>query len=92
MVPDEGIPVPPRDAVIEQDSDIKQDIEPTSSLPRNIEMGSVAQNVAPLPESPNVNPAAFSVASIDQTGLTPSENAFLDEQEKVMKLRERGIA
>ena len=50
------------------------------------------QNVAPLPESPNINPAAFSVASIDQTGLTPSENAFLDEQEKVMKLRERGIA
>ena len=45
-----------------------------------------------LPSSPNVNPAAFSVASIDQTGLTPSENAFLDEQEKVMKLRERGIA
>ena len=41
---------------------------------------------------PNINPAAFSVASIDQTGLTPSENAFLDEQEKVMKLRERGIA
>ena len=41
---------------------------------------------------PNINPAAFSVASIDQTGLTPSENAFLDEQEKVMRLRERGIA
>ena len=51
-----------------------------------------AQNVAPLPSSPNINPAAFSVASIDQTGLTASENAFLDEQEKVMKLRERGIA
>ena len=45
-----------------------------------------------LPETPGINPAAFSVASIDQTGLTPSENAFLDEQEKVMKLRERGIA
>jgi len=91
-LPDDGTPVPPKDAVIEQGSDRKQDIGPTSSLPRNIEMGSVAQNVAPLPESPNINPAAFSVASIDQTGLTPSENAFLDEQEKVMKLRERGIA
>ena len=45
-----------------------------------------------LPSSPNINPAAFSVASIDQTGLTPSENAFLDEQEKNMRLRERGIA
>ena len=64
----------------------------TASLPEEMETGDVAQNVAPLPESPNVNPAAFSVASIDQTGLTPSENAFLDEQEKVMKLRERGIA
>ena len=92
LVQDDLTPVPPKDAVIEQGSDRKQNIGPTSSLPRNIGMGSLAQNVAPLPSSPNINPAAFSVASIDQTGLTPSENAFLDEQEKVMKLRERGIA
>ena len=92
ILSDEEVAPPPKDAVIEQGSDIKQNIEPTSSLPTNIQTENVAQNIAPLPESPNINPAAFSVASIDQTGLTPSENAFLDEQEKVMKLRERGIA
>ena len=87
--------------------DEEVDNESQSSIPSSINYGieqgtdttqvatlptTGTQNVAPLPESPNINPAAFSVASIDQTGLTPSENAFLDEQEKVMKLRERGIA
>ena len=49
------------------------------------------QNVAPLPQSPKVDPAAFTPAAINQ-GLTSSEHAFLDEEEKVMRLRERGMA
>ena len=28
----------------------------------------------------------------DQTGLTSSEHAFLDDQEKMMRLRQRGMA
>ena len=63
----------------------------TASLPEEMETGDVAQNVAPLPESPNINPAAFTPAAINQ-GLTSSEHAFLDEEEKVMRLRERGMA
>ena len=64
----------------------------TASLPEEIETGDVAQlNTAPLPESPNINPEAFTPAPINQ-GLTSSEHAFLDEEEKVMRLRERGMA
>ena len=92
LVQDELTPVPPKDSVIEQGSDIKQNIEPTSSLPRGIQTGDVAQlNTAPLLESPNINPEAFTPAAINQ-GLTYSEHAFLDEEEKVMRLRERGMA
>ena len=64
----------------------------TASLPKEMETGNVAQlNTAPLLESPKVDPAAFNPAPINQ-GLTSSEHAFLDEEEKVMRLRERGMA
>jgi len=64
----------------------------TASLPKEMETGNVAQlNTAPLLESPNINPEAFNPAPINQ-GLTSSEHAFLDEEEKVMRLRERGMA
>ena len=96
-LPDEGVPVPPKDAVIEQGSDRKQNIGPTSSLPRGIQ----TENIAPLNtaslETPGVNPAFFYAATMNQgvadnTGLTSSEHAFLDDQEKMMRLRQRGYA
>jgi hypothetical protein len=44
-----------------------------------------------------VNPASFdntllAQGTVDKTGLTPSEQAFLDDEEKTFKLRERGYA
>ena len=96
-LPDDGTPVPPKDAVIEQGSDIKQNIEPTSSLPRGIQTGNVAPLNTASVQTPGVNPALFNTATMNQgtasqTGLTASEHAFLDEQEKVMRLRQRGMA
>ena len=69
----------------------------TASLPRGIQTGNVAQlNTAPL-ESPGVNPGFFNAATMNQgtadnTGLTSSEHAFLDEEEKMMRLKQRGMA
>ena len=83
---EEGLPVFTED-YLKKDSDVEEPVQDNKTVP---ELPKDDQSF--LPSSPNVNPAAFSVASIDQTGLTPSENAFLDEQEKVMRLRERGIA
>ena len=97
LVQDDLTPVPPKDAVIEQGSDRKQNIGPTSSLPRGIQTGNVAPlNTASL-ETPGVNPAFFNAATMNQgvadnTGLTSSEHAFLDDQEKMMRLRQRGMA
>ena len=50
-----------------------------------------------LPETPGVNPGFFNAATMNQgvadnTGLTSSEHAFLDDQEKMMRLRQRGMA
>ena len=83
---EEGLPVFTED-YLKKDSDVEEPVQDNKIVP---ELPKDDQSF--LPSSPNINPAAFSVASIDQTGLTASENAFLDEQEKVMKLRERGIA
>ena len=53
------------------------------------------ENTAPL-VVPSVNPnllakAPTGVVSL-QSGLTPTESAFLREDEKILKLRERGLA
>ena len=44
-----------------------------------------------------VNPASFdntllAQGTVDKTGLTQSEQAFLDDEEKAMTLRNRGMA
>ena len=83
---EEGLPVFTED-YLKKDSDVEEPVQDNKIVP---ELPKDDQSF--LPSSPNINPAAFSVASIDQTGLTASENAFLDEQEKAMKLKERGIA
>ena len=49
--------------------------------------------VPPLPEQPMPNAAIVqSPPPVTQTGLTPAEQALLSEEEKMMKLRDRGLA
>ena len=48
-----------------------------------------------LPQTPTVDPAVLQPvqqASLSQTGLTPSEQALLSEEEKAIRLRQRGMA
>ena len=44
-------------------------------------------------ETPGVNPAAFDTAVMNQgaDGLTPTEQALLSEEEKAIRLRQRGM-
>ena len=49
----------------------------------------------PLPETPPVNPKLVSQmtnTNVMQTGLTPTEMALLSNEEKVIRLKQRGIA
>tara|TARA_X000001382_G_scaffold125105_1_gene110287 strand:- start:431 stop:4255 length:3825 start_codon:yes stop_codon:yes gene_type:complete len=47
---------------------------------------------APLPDQPMPNPQIVSPQpTVTQTGLTPTEQALLSEEEKVLKLRQRGM-
>ena len=49
--------------------------------------------VPPLPEQPMPNPQIVaSQPNVMQTGLTPTEQALLSEEEKVLKLRQRGLS
>jgi hypothetical protein len=48
--------------------------------------------VAPLPEQPMPNPAIIqSPPPTTQTGLTPTEQALLSEEERMIALRNRGL-
>ena len=49
---------------------------------------------APLPPTPGVSPQLMASANqnITQTGLTHTENALLSNEEKAMRLRQRGTA
>ena len=58
-------------------------------------MGKGNMSKAPL-QTPGINPASFdktimAQGTVDQTGLTSSEHAFLDDEEKAMRLRNRGM-
>jgi len=59
-------------------------IKEESSLPQ----GYMPEQPAP---SPQVVQPQQQVASITQTGLTPTENALLSEEEKQIRLRQRGL-
>jgi hypothetical protein len=51
------------------------------------------QAQAPLPEQPMPNPQIVaSQPTVMQTGLTPTEQALLSEEEKVLRLRQRGLS
>ena len=49
-----------------------------------------------LPETPGVNPAlvkqVLPSANVMETGLTPTEQALLSNEEKGIRLRQRGMA
>jgi len=56
-------------------------------------IGSGPVSQAPLPEQPMPNPQIVaSQPNVMQTGLTPTEQALLSEEEKVLKLRQRGLS
>ena len=48
-----------------------------------------------LPETPGVNPALIKQVlpstNVMETGLTPTEQALLSNEEKAIKLRDRGM-
>ena len=65
----------------------------TASLPDTIETGDTAQLQTPPLDTTDVNPASFDnkIMAQDANGLTQSEQAFLDDEEKAMRLRSRGM-
>ena len=59
--------------------------------------GTPDQVSAPLPPQPQPNPQVVSsmqqqTPNVMQSGLTPTEGALLSEEEKMIKLRQRGLA
>ena len=76
-----------RDVDVES-PDVEEPVQENRNLP---------QDNRTLLETPGVNPAFFNAGIMNQgvaddTGLTSSEHAFLDDQEKMMRLRQRGYA
>ena len=52
---------------------------------------SQAPSQTPLPETPGVDARQFvSNTNVSPTGLTPSENAYLTNEEKTMRLKNKG--
>ena len=49
------------------------------------------QSRGPLPPQPQPNPAIVQQPTPMQTGLTPAEQALLSEEEKMIRLRNRGL-
>ena len=49
------------------------------------------QSRVPLPVQPQPNPAVVQAPNAMQTGLTPAEGALLSEEEKMIRLRNRGF-
>ena len=73
-----------KDDPSEFDIDINEYLTPDPGL-----LGSM------LPQTPAVDPATVQTgtqATLTQTGLTPSEQALLSEEEKAIRLRQRGLA
>ena len=100
ILPDDGAPIPPKSAVIEQDA-------PTSNLtiedfediisPEGTKIGvrkvlEPTASVAPI--TPPINTGIMQVAStpLSQTGLTQTEQALLSPEEQSIRLRQRGMA
>ena len=98
----EDIPQTPYNPTSSNTSNIEEIIQTTdnvmtASLPNTIETDNTAQLQTPPLETVGVNPASFdntllAQGTVDKTGLTSSEQAFLDDEEKAMTLRNRGMA
>lgn len=98
----EDIPQTPYNPTSSNTSNIEEIIQTTdnvmtASLPNTIETDNTAQLQTPPLETVGVNPASFDKKLLEQgtvseTGLTQSEQAFLDDEEKAMTLRNRGMA
>ena len=50
------------------------------------------QSRVPLPVQPQPNPVVVQAPNAMQSGLTPAEGALLSEEEKMIRLRNRGLA
>ena len=75
-----------------RDSDVEEPVQDNKTVPKlPTDLRPIKDDQSFLPESPHINPEAFNPTPINQ-GLTASEHAFLDEEEKVMRLKERGMA
>ena len=100
ILPDDGAPIPPKSAVIEQDaptpSVTTKDFEDIIS-PEGTKIG-VRKVIEPIasvaPITPPVNTGIMQVAStpLSQTGLTSTEQALLSPEEQSIRLRQRGMA
>ena len=71
------------------DFEIESYVEPTQA------QGQAQAPQAPLPETPGVNPALIKQVlpntNVMETGLTPTEQALLSNEEKAIRLRHRGM-
>jgi len=95
-LPDEGTPVPPKEAVIEQD------IETPVPLFREREKSFQFFPNKPKIETsqlntPGISEALLATASarptgITASGLTPTELGLLSPEEQAIRLRQRGMA
>jgi hypothetical protein len=97
LVQDDGAPVPPKEAVIEQDTEVGSVQNLRGLFNRDIPVidEPAPDNRVQL-QTPNVNPNLFAKAptgimSVDR-GLTPTETALLSPEEQQIRLRSRGIA
>ena len=97
ILPDEGTPVPPKEAIIEQESEVGTVQQLKGLFDRDIP---IKEDMAPdnrvQLESPSINPNLFAqaptgIATLNQ-GLTPTEQALLSPEEQNIRLRQRALA
>ncbi len=96
ILPDEGTPVPPKEAVIEQEV---EDVQAFRGLfnRRAPASDDRAQIQTPQLNTPGISEALLTTASarptgINATGLTPTELGLLSPEEQAIRLRQRGMA
>ncbi len=100
ILPDDGAPIPPKSAVIEQDAptlnltieDFEDIISPEGTKIGVRKVLEPTASVAPI--TPPINTGIMQVAStpLSQTGLTPTEQALLSPEEQSIRLKQRGMA
>ena len=96
ILPDEGTPVPPKEAVIEQDVDTTQNLRGLFNR-RAPASDDRAQIQTPQLNTPGISEALLTTASarptgINASGLTPIELGLLSPEEQAIRLRQRGMA